>query len=1403
MNSKVKLLSACALSITALVAASYWFMEKPDVPVVADLEVQISNEVVKTSEVDIKADTAEPEKVVATEQPTDKTALSVKVSQHDTFDVKNAATTADKSGAVFSSIPDYLEKQENLKRISFDETCSYAKCKYEDNVLIAKLGTNDSIDSLLAIDGVESVEPVFTSTLAADSELAKWVNITLKAGTSLSSSAVELVNNSEVGSVHPNYIRKLDVVNSPANLVSGEQSQWHHEAINTEAAWQHLESIGAEAGGSPSVVVAVIDTGIDVDHPDLVDAHWVNLNEIAGNGVDDDGNGVIDDIHGANFLPSPADGLVEDNHGHGTHVAGLVGAKNTGEGISGVAPNVQIMTIKAGQSTGSLSSVDIAESIIYAAMNGADVINMSFGGSGQSALEEDALAAAFSTSVLIASAGNDGVPNEAPCKPKPVAFYPASYPYVVGIQASDEAGKLTDWSNFDCNPLNEVEYELTAPGSNILSTVPAGNFAAWDGTSMSAPIAAGVAALVRTKFPDKGTYRSRFIAGQLTANSSLDALASLTTFPEPKPRLTGFELLDSTNVSSSNDGDLIADAGETIQLAVKIRNYKGTASNLTLTVSAESTNGVTDPYVTFSDNTSNFGSLGSYVSTDNGINRASNLEVESIDDPIEILISPDAPNNHVVSLKFTLDATNGLDSSDATTYTYSQYDSLTVQRGRTMPSLLTDGFVISSDNLWIVDRPVLVEENATVTVEEGAKIQFYTTDPTAYVVGTMPFIFVKGRLLFEGTESKPISVYPSDLFAGFAVAILSEEDEAISLKYTHITNPYLNNGNGYSADFPNDANGAVNIDHSLFSQSNAGGVIIRLAVNNWSFYPARINNVENTGVATNTIFKNLTIPEFAETGDSFLVDCQSGVSNLFEGNHISLGTRGSRENYSSKCDFSDSVFLRNPYSFLVDVGGEDEASNTLKNNAFLNQWNTFPNKDSWLTFTIPDGGSDRYLTENYWGGVAPETIHQAITDRSDGLFNAAKVIVDPSLSVPSELTYPFVTDIKLYDSESNERTSYGAETVYAEVAYNRPMDQDVQPTVSFGPAEPYSNASFSNGSWINDRTWRGEVAVIPSLESGLQYLCADGARAADDTWLVAGRDCGRFTFDVTETGVKSLNLTARAEVGAIKLSWQQDDYDLLQGYNIYRSTSESGTYSRISQQLITADETSYLDASVEGGVTYYYYFTASTDSNESEPSDLASATALDDIAPIIEHISNSQANYRANYIIRANVSDNIEVEAVSVKIRHIDDSTYQSRELITFGSGLYSVSIEPSYTNKSFEYFLVAIDDSGNETSYGSTSNPFLVSVALPADGDEDGDDVANNIDAFPYDPSESLDTDNDGRGNNSDDDDDGDGVLDSVDAFPLDSSKWLGSDGDGTGDNNDHNAAGIIAPIFMLLNME
>lgn len=244
-----------------------------------------------------------------------------------------------------------------------------------------------------------------------------------------------------------------------------ECADWSYTDLSITGIWNSLTQNTAPGAG---VVVAVIDTGVDYNHVDLKKNMWVNSGEIAENGVDDDGNGYVDDIHGINLIDPARQGDPMDDQGHGTHVAGIIGMTAGNGGGVGIAYGSKIMAIKAGQASGAFASTDIAKAVQYAAANGADVINMSFGGTGRSNLVEAALEDAFGSCVLVAAAGNDGLTtNECPYQIPSEDMYPAGYSYVLGVMACDEIGDLAYFSNWDYTQYVGCEYELIAPGVNI------------------------------------------------------------------------------------------------------------------------------------------------------------------------------------------------------------------------------------------------------------------------------------------------------------------------------------------------------------------------------------------------------------------------------------------------------------------------------------------------------------------------------------------------------------------------------------------------------------------------------------------------------------------------------------------------------------------------------------------------------------------------------------------------------------------------------------------------------------------------------------------------------------------------------------------------------------------------
>lgn len=333
----------------------------------------------------------------------------------------------------------------------------------------------------------------FLSSQKADS--SKYVRIKIDESNK-DQVLTELNANPLVDIVAPQMFYKTHVPND-----SGYSNQWYlpsPNGIGADITWENYSS-------GNGVVIAVIDTGVDYNHVDLKANVWKNSGELQWNGVDDDGNGYIDDYIGYDFVDmsgyifsgdnpeedyNTKDADPMDVFGHGTHVAGIAAAPiNNSVGIVGVAHEAKIMCLRAGFSyggNGSLENGAIAEAIDYAVDNGADIINMSFGSYSTDGIISTAIANASANGVvLVASAGNDNTS---------IKSYPAAYPGVIGVGANDATKLPASFTNYNASPNYYVD--ISAPGVNIYSTLPGNSYAAWQGTSMSAPVISGVAALL-------------------------------------------------------------------------------------------------------------------------------------------------------------------------------------------------------------------------------------------------------------------------------------------------------------------------------------------------------------------------------------------------------------------------------------------------------------------------------------------------------------------------------------------------------------------------------------------------------------------------------------------------------------------------------------------------------------------------------------------------------------------------------------------------------------------------------------------------------------------------------------------------------------------------------------------
>lgn len=305
--------------------------------------------------------------------------------------------------------------------------------------------------------------------------------------------------------------------------------------------------------GSDAIVVAVIDTGVDYTHEDLVDNMWVNGAEIPDNDKDDDGNDYIDDYLGWDFVNNDNDPF--DDQGHGTHCSGTIGAVgNNGIGVVGVSWNVSIMPLKFLNSGGSGSTADAISAVEYATMMQVDIMSNSWGGGGFSqALKEAIIAANYDGILFVAAAGNSRSDNDV------FPHYPSNYdvPNVIAVAATDRNDDLASFSSYGA-----LSVDLGAPGVDILSSVPKGSCQLCDptgytllsGTSMATPHVAGAAALINANFPGLTIeqLKSRLLA-RVDPNPALEAITVTGG------RLNAYNSLEEDNVPPDAVIDLAAE----------------------------------------------------------------------------------------------------------------------------------------------------------------------------------------------------------------------------------------------------------------------------------------------------------------------------------------------------------------------------------------------------------------------------------------------------------------------------------------------------------------------------------------------------------------------------------------------------------------------------------------------------------------------------------------------------------------------------------------------------------------------------------------------------------------------------------------------------------------------------
>jgi subtilisin family serine protease len=364
---------------------------------------------------------------------------------------------------------------------------------YSDNAIVVRASDAIYLDDIAAFAAMRGYD------VTARDESLPALSIAFPASTHIVTAISEFQFVPGVVVAEPQVaVRKAD---TPSDPLYARQNAYLSK-VNAPRAWD-IEK------GRPEVVVAVLDTGVDVAHPDLQGRIWRNAAEVAGNGLDDDANGCIDDVQGCAFVSDPVsgcdeahDGAIGDGLGHGTFVAGVIAANGSNEGMVGVARNVTVMPVRVLDCSGGGTSMSVAQGILYAAKNGADVINISLGGKQNADIMREAVRVATDEygALIVAASGNTGEAGVA---------YPARYEKVLAVGAASiaNADKVAEFST------SGPEVDVVAIGERIVGTVPRSScatflpciggqaYASGSGTSFSAPQVAGLAALVLSRRP--------------------------------------------------------------------------------------------------------------------------------------------------------------------------------------------------------------------------------------------------------------------------------------------------------------------------------------------------------------------------------------------------------------------------------------------------------------------------------------------------------------------------------------------------------------------------------------------------------------------------------------------------------------------------------------------------------------------------------------------------------------------------------------------------------------------------------------------------------------------------------------------------------------------------------------
>ncbi len=1089
--------------------------------------------------------------------------------------------------------------------------------------------SRSSVDAVLQSFGVESMEKLlpnekagrtlrkakaFNGKTIEESDLSQLYMVQMEnlRPDSTQMLAEQLGKLDEVEYAEPNY-RVYLMANEGIcdNVTSNPQysQQWGLPRVGLDQLWQK------PVVNSKRPVIAILDTGVDITHPDLVDNIWTNTAESEGeSGYDNDNNGFKSDVHGWDFINNTAD--IHDWNMHGTHVAGIAAASNNELGIVGANPQALIMPITVMQSDGTGDVATIIKGINYAVANGATVINLSLGTYNNSSAFRQALANAYGHCVIVAAAGNDGLGIYPECGSRMFKpMFPAAYSFVLGVQATQSTVNLmsgsyhTSFTNYDCDGSTfsqgydaygdeGVNYELSAPGAGILSTVPGGNYKTLNGTSMAAPlVAGGISALQMVKEYDSQEVLWGDLIHAMNNQGEVDFNAAYNITEHPAE----LELI-SINYDDSQDGgnsDQTFDAGETMRLYPVIKTTWGEAKNIKLNIR-----------VADGDDASLVEVLNE-ADVDFGWNLSSYSKQTSAN-PLIIKIANGIADNRHIRMLLTATCDN---VSQEIAYEFP----IVVSNVTKISGLIDKNTTLTADKVYYVDDDLAIVSGDTLTIEPGTILEFAEGKGISIAYGAKLIANgIPGKLItFRGRND---AAWSGIISSTKRSQLWTNEDKTKFSYYKSEETPNTYSGNQYGQMWSSSSDAAVSgsmpirhLNVQTLSIDKNDTYLFSFSIDKNSQY----NDTLSYCIISNSLKDSPELP--------YLINCicDCTISASKHGEYCNLS--GTLHN-NSTAYYSNGI--RYKYSNIVNVKNRyftDTSKTQINQIKQNNHFNIFNYKDGTYLisslFKQTEPGTISLDLPPYLGTGREDLLRPYIFEMGNGSGIFVKTDLSNMRTEPYSEAHGIVWKVVVngYDAqdEYEQLPPLGVGRHKFEVYFNRPMNTAVAPNISFGVREPYTqHVVAEDGSWSADgKIYTAYYTITGKTSSdGVNRIYVNGAE--DDEYFEIPYEKTRFNINIQAAGSMATGFSAEAGLGKVTLNWNNENNDIedAMGYNLYRYTlNESGVADtvRVNQSIIDVADEQYIDYDVTPGTTYYYlYKTLSTDLKEYDVSNTVTVTPL-------------------------------------------------------------------------------------------------------------------------------------------------------------------------------------------------